>query len=136
MAQRISVSAAREFFVHPSQQTFGATPDNLPGDPFLYYASGPFCGVAHPGPLRAVWIVDYAVKPEGWGHLVEHARNVLRLHWSLHNPASLMGFTRTDLRPALAFMRRVGFVPVGTVTAENGDFVISQFGEKQWASIQ
>ena len=136
VARRILVAEAHEFFAHPSQQIYGAAPDNLPDDPFMYYASGPFCGAAHPGPLRDVWIVDYAVKPEGWGNLVGHARNVLRLHWNTVQPASLMGFTRIDHRHALAFMRRVGFVPIGTVTASNGEFIISQFGDEQWASIQ
>ncbi|MGA0613423.1 hypothetical protein [Paracoccus sp. KR1-242] len=136
LTRRISVEEAAQFFAHPSQQIYGAAPDNLPGEPFMYYASGPFCGAAHPGPLRDVWIVDYAVKPEGWGNLVEHARNVLRMHWDTVQPASLIGFTRTDLRHALAFMRRVGFVPIGTLTASNGDFVISHFGEPQWALIQ
>jgi len=136
VSRRISVAEARLYFTHPSQQVYGAAPDNLPGEPFIYYASGPFCGAAHPGPLRDVWIVDYAVKPEGWGNLVSHARSVLRLHWDTVQPASLMGFTRTDLRHALAFMRRVGFEPIGKVTASNGEFVISQFGESQWALIQ
>lgn len=133
---RISRDEARRFWAHPSQQIFGMTPDLLPDEPFIYFASGPFCGVAHPGPLRGVWIVDYAALPEGRGHLIQHARTVANECIEVTGATSLMGLTRTDLRLAISFITRVGFEKIGTITASNGEFVISKYRSWQWAQIQ
>lgn len=122
---RITVDEARGFFAHASQQVFGITPDTLPGAPFEYWADGPLCGVAHPAPCARVWMVHFAVKPAGWGHLTEPARRLLVEFWNAKQPERIIGWTPERLRAALALARRAGFVEDGRLPLESGAVIMS-----------
>ena len=74
---RITATEARAWFAHPSQHVEGLDPDQLP-DWAAYYAAGPICVVLHGAPWPGLWFAHYGVKPEGWGRLVEPAREALR----------------------------------------------------------
>lgn len=106
---RITVDEARPYFAHPSQQTFGVTPETLPDDPFEYWADGPVCGVFHLAPWPGVWMAHHAVKPEGWGHLDKHAEAIMREFSEEKQPVAIIGWTDKRNRAALAFARRIGF---------------------------
>lgn len=122
---RITVDEAREYFAHPSQQVFGIKPEYLPGDPFEYWADGPLCGVVHPSFWPRVWVVHFAAKPEGWGHVTEPAKRLLREFWEEKQPDRLIGWTPANLRGALALTRRVGFIEDGRLPLPGGDVVMS-----------
>lgn len=122
---RISLDEAREYWAHPSQQIMGATPENLPGDPFQYWAEGPVCTVFHPTFWPGVWMGHYAVKPEAWGHAVEPARRLMAAFWEAEAPSRIIGWTPASNRMALSFARRLGFVQDGAMPL-NDETVIMQ----------
>lgn len=103
---------------------FGITPDSLPGDPFEYWADGDLCGVAHLAPHPGVWMVHFAAKPEGRGHLVASARRLLAELWEARQPKRVIGWTPVRLRAAVAFSKRVGFVTDGILPLPDGDVVM------------
>lgn len=109
---RISVDEARPFFAHPSQQK-GFDPADLPSEGVEYWASGPVCGVFRDFCWPRVLDVHCGVKPEGWGHTVPHARNILREVWEHHRPDLIVALTHESNRATLAFNRRCGFAVVG-----------------------
>ncbi len=118
-ARQIDVDEAREFFVHPSQWK-SARPDELPTDGVVYWASGPVCGVFRDFSLPGVLDAHCGVKPEGWGHTVDHARAILQAVWSAYSPRLIVALTPADNRATLAFNRRCGFarqgdLPIGIV---------------------
>ena len=116
---------ARAYFAHPSQQLFGITPDNLPGEPFEYWAQGGICGVMHQMPAPGVWMVHIAAMPGHWGHLVADARAALREFWEEKHPARIVGWTPARLRAAVAFSRRVGFEEDGRLPLPDGEIIMS-----------
>lgn len=116
---------ARAYFAHPSQQLYGVTPENLPDEPFEYWAKDGICGVFHPAPAARVWMVHFAAKPECWGHLVAPSREVLAAFWAAKNPERIVGWTPVHLRAALALSRRVGFVEDGRLPLLSGEIIMS-----------
>lgn len=122
---RITVDEAREYFAHPSQQLYGVTPENLPGEPFEYWAKGGICGVFHPAPATGVWMVHFAAMPSEWGRLVEPSREVLRAFWDEKKPQRIVGWTPASLRAAVALSRRVGFVEDGRLPLPDGEIIMS-----------
>lgn len=121
---RITVDEARQYFAHPSQQVLGITPDNLPGDPFEYWADGPVCGVVHLAPFPGVWMVHVAVKPEGLGVAGKHALRLLHEFWNERKPQRLIGWTPRRFRHAVAMNRRIGFVEDGILPLPDGEVVM------------
>jgi hypothetical protein len=92
-------------FAHPSS---GVDPEALP-EWADYYVSGPLCLAAHPGPWPGLVIVHLGAKPEGRGHLVEHARAILD-----EIPATrVQGWIEHHNRATIAFARRVGATEIG-----------------------
>ena len=122
---RITVAAARAYFAHPSQQVFGITPDSLPDEPFEYWADGPICGVFHLAPFPNVWMLHFAAKPEGFGHLVEPSKRVLREFWNEKKPERIVGWTPARFSGAVALTRRVGFVEDGRLPLPSGEVIMS-----------
>lgn len=119
---RITIDAARAFFAHPSQHLL-ITPENLPGEGFEYWAQGPICAVFHLAPWPGVWMAHYGAKPEGWGHLTEPARAVLREFWGARQPERIIGWTHETNRAALAFARRIGFERDGEMHLPSGKII-------------
>jgi len=122
---RIGVDQARAYFAHPSQQLFGINPDNLPDEPFEYWARGGICGVFHQMPAPGVWMVHIAAIPSQWGRLVADARAELAAFWADRTPSRIVGWTPAKFRAALAFSRRVGFVEDGRMRLPDGDIIMS-----------
>lgn len=122
---KISVDEARAYFAHPSQQLYGVTPENLPDEPFEYWAKDGICGVFHPAPAAHVWMVHFAAKPECWGRLVAPSREVLAAFWAAKTPERIVGWTPVHLRAALALSRRVGFVEDGRLPLPSGEIIMS-----------
>lgn len=123
-ARRISVDEARGFFAHPSQWK-SARPDELPADGVEYWASGPICGVFRDFSWPRVLDAHCGVKPEGWGQVVPHAREILRAVWDHHQPDLIVALTPSWNRATLAFNRRTGFTVIGTLPVEKG--VVMQY---------
>lgn len=121
---RITVDEAREYFAHPSQQLFGITPDCLPDDGFEYWAEGPICGVFHSAPWPGVWMLHFAAKPEGRGHLVQPAKRVLAAFATDKKPARIIGWTPRKFSHAVALARRVGFVQDGVLPMPDGEIIM------------
>jgi hypothetical protein len=121
---KIDVEAAREYLAHPSQQTMGARPDNLPEAGVEYYAQGPICAMFHPSFWPGVWMAHYAVKPEGWGGLIAPARALLREFWRAESPKRIIGWTPESNRAALAFSRRLGFVVDGRMPLRGATIIM------------
>lgn len=109
---KITPAEAQAFFAHPSQQVEGLDPETLP-DWALYYANGPICVVFHAAPWPGLWFTHYGAKPEGWGHLVEPARESLHEAFSDLGATRFLGWTRKSNKQAVSFARRVGFVEDG-----------------------
>ncbi len=128
----ITSEQARPYFEHPSQQLFGITPDSLPDEPFQYWADGPVCGIFHPGPYEGVWMGHFAVIPEGRGRLTEPAKRILRDFSVATGYPTIMGWTPSRLRPALAFVKRLGFNVTGEFMA-NGELITITTWRLRWA---
>lgn len=126
----ITSSEASRYFVDPSQQIYGLDPDYLPGEPFEYWAQGPFCGVFYPGPMQGVWMIHVAALPEGRGKLVDPALVVLRDFSAQKGYPLIMGWTPTRLRAAIALAKRVGFTEVGGFVANGESFTITTWRQK------
>ncbi len=109
MTRRITVEEARSFFVHPSQWR-SARPEQLQDGGFVYYASGPICGVFHDMPWPRTIGAHCGVKPEGWGNLVPHAQAILQQVWDDFQPDVIVAWTPENNRATLAFNKRTGFV--------------------------
>jgi RimJ/RimL family protein N-acetyltransferase len=130
MARQIDVHEARTFFGHPSQQ-LGFTPDEIPEDePIEFWASGPICGAFVYGLWPGVWQAHYGVKPEGWGHLIKPATDVLCSFWDARGAQRIIGWTEASNRPAIAFARRLGFVEDGRMPLPSGDVIMQ--GWTKW----
>lgn len=112
---RITCDAAREFFVHPSQQILGATPDNLPDEGCEYWADGPVCLVFHGTAHPDVWMAHLAVKPEGLGQAVAPTRRLLEAFWAEHKPRCIIAWIEEHRRAAIAFAKRAGARETGRI---------------------
>lgn len=121
---RITVEQARGFFVDPSQQIMGITPEKLPEAGFEYWAQGAVCWAFHLAPWPGVWMAHFAMKPEGWGRSVEDARAVLCEFWAEKKPGRLIGWTPASNRAALAFTRRLGAVRDGVLPMPDGEIIM------------
>ena len=133
MAAGVITSAqAAEYFADKSQQIMGVDPENLPDEPFEYWADGPLLGIFHPGPQVGVWMLHFAAKPSGYGKLVPHAHNILRDFGAKRGYPTVMGWTPKRLRAAVALAKRVGFETVGEFTANGEAFVITVWSQR-WA---
>lgn len=123
--RRIGVDEARPFWAHSSQHLMGLTPDILPdSEAFQYWACGPICGVFHLSHWPGVWMGHYGVKPEGWGHLRDPARAILRAFWAAESPERVIGWTDEKNRAACAFARRIGFVADGIMPLRQGRIIM------------
>lgn len=109
---RITVEAAREYFRHPSQQ-IGLTPDDLPEDGAEYWADGPVCLIFHGTAADDVWMVHLAVKPEGYGQLIEPTRRILAEFWAEKQPKHIIAWIAEHRAAAIAFARKVGLTEDG-----------------------
>lgn len=111
MIRKLTAREAREYFSDPTQlrASMLESADDLPEDRFEYWADGPICGVFHRTAWPGVWMAHYGVKREGWGHLADPARRILRAFWEEHGPERIIGWTDSRNRAALAFARRIGF---------------------------
>ena len=121
---KISAEAAREYFAHPSQRIHGLDPAHLT-DVFIYYASGPICGVFHEMPWPGIWMGHYGAKPEGWGRLVAPAREILERFTADTGAARVVGWTLASNRPACAFARRLGFTEDGRMPTPDGEIIMT-----------
>lgn len=128
---RIAAQDAVAYFRHPSQRILGLDLDKLPEE-FEYWANGSICGVFHGMPWPGVVMAHYGVKPEGWGKLVQPAREILEAFWQEHSPARIVGWTQAANRPAMAFARRLGFEEDGRFDAD-GETIIMQGWRPKWA---
>lgn len=132
---RIGVDEARKFFEHPSQQKgCMITPETLPEEGFEYWEKGGICGAFHRAPWPNVWMAHYGVIPSQWGKLSEPAKDVLMEFWAHHNPDLIMAMTAKTNRAAVSFAKRIGFKVVGSLSAESGDVVITEW--KPWPLAQ
>lgn len=123
---KITVHEARAFFAHPSQLIQGLTsPDDLPEDGLTYYANGPICGAFHPMPWPGVWMAHYGVKPEGWGRLIQPAREILTRFAADHDAYRVVGWTLASNRAACAFARRLGFTEDGRMPSPDGEIIMT-----------
>ena len=129
---RITVEEARAFFLHPSQ---GVKPDALPTDGVEYWADGPVCGVFHDVPWPGVISVHCGVKPEGWGKLDAHARNILISAWDFYQPKLIVAWSDARNRAVLAFNKRIGFKVHGEMPVEGG-VVVMQHWTKAGTSVE
>lgn len=121
----ISPEDASVYFADKSQQLFGISPDALPGAPFEYWADGPLLGIFYPGPVIGVWMVHLAAKPSGYGHLVPRAHNILRDFSEQRGYPTVMGWTPSRLRAAIALAKRVGFKVMGEFKAAGEEFTVT-----------
>lgn len=116
---RITPDEASAYFAHPSQH--GNLPfDDLPGEPFEYWATGGVCGVFHPTFWPGVWMAHYGVKPEVWGRTQEPAKAILAAFHAAREPLLVIGWTDAKNRAALAFCKRLGFQEMGTMPVGDG----------------
>lgn len=114
---RITLEDARQYFQHHTQQKWaGIAPDDLPGEPFQYWANGGVCGVFHPDHWPGVWMAHYGVKPEAWGRATEPAKAILNAFWEAEKPRLIIGWTDEANRAALAFAKRIGFTVTGRMS--------------------
>lgn len=109
---RITVDEARAYFAHPSQQV-GVTPDDLPEDGVEYWADGPVCLIFHGTAAVDVWMVHLAVKPEGYGQLIEPTRRILAAFWAEKKPKHIVAWIEDHRAAAIAFARKVGLTEDG-----------------------
>ena len=125
-ARRVCAIEARWFFEDESQQTHGLDPQDLDDD-LIYFASGPVCGVFHPLPWDHLWMAHYGVRIEGWGHLLQPAREVLHAFEDACAPVGIIGWTEETNRAALAFAKRLGFVVEGVMDLPTGRVVMQRW---------
>jgi len=124
---RIKPALAKPFFDHKTQRKWAQiSPDELPGDPFQYWAQEGVCGVFHPMPWPGIWMAHYGVLPDAWGHTKGPARAILKDFWDAEQPDLIIGWTEENNRAALAFSKRIGF----TITGRMASGVIMQ----EWQS--
>lgn len=110
---RITVAEARAYFEHPSQQVLGATPETIPDEGLEYWASGPVCLIFHETAHPDVWMVHLAVRPEGWGYLVDPTLSILQAFWDAKRPRRIVMWIEEHRRAAQALARKVGAVVDG-----------------------
>ncbi|MFV1484522.1 MULTISPECIES: GNAT family N-acetyltransferase [unclassified Phaeobacter] len=126
---RISVDQARQYFQHRSQQrASGITPDELPDEPFQYWACEGVCGAFHPDHWPGVWMAHYAVKPEHWGRTIGPAKSILQAFWASERPSLIIGWTAESNRAALSFSRRLGFREIGKMALDSGNVIMKELG--------
>ena len=111
---RITVEAARKFFLHPSQQVEGITPDNLPPEA-IYYAQGDVCLIFHGAPWHDTYFVHCAALPRGWGGLDDDTRAVLRQFAEDFSATRIVAWIPGKNRAVSAFANRVGFKRCGGI---------------------
>lgn len=70
-------------------------------------------------------MVHFAVKPEGRGVALPHAKALLHEFWEDREPMRIIGWTPSNLRAAIAFARRAGFVEDGRMPLPNGELIMS-----------
>jgi len=110
---KILAEQAKEYFADASQRTSGLSVDDLTDVGFHYYADGMVCGVAHYGMHPDVWMMHYAVKPEGKGRYDKRIVRLLAEAWDDLGAKLIIGWTPEHNRLALALARRVGFRVTG-----------------------
>lgn len=110
---KITAAEARAYFAHPSQQVLGATPETVPDEGLEYWADGPVCLIFHETAHPDVWMVHLAVKPDGWGHLVEPTRRLLAEFWQAKQPRHIAAWIEEHRTAAIAFARKVGLTEDG-----------------------
>lgn len=122
---RITVEAARAFFMHPSQRVFGLLPEFLPDDPFQYWAAGSVCLSFHPGELPGVWMTHIAANPSGWGRLDGDVSRVLHAFFEESKADVIMAWIPATLRHSVSLSRRVGFEEIGRFRTTIGEIIIT-----------
>lgn len=121
---RIPVDEARAYFLHPSQQIEGITPENIPDEPFQYWAHGPVCGVFHPSYWPGVWAGHIAVKPEAWGNSRDPAQRVIDEFMAEQKPDRLVGWVKESNKPMLKLAWRLGFERDGIIPLKAGKLIM------------
>lgn len=107
---KITAAEARAYFAHPSQHVLGATPETIPDEGLEYWADGPVCLIFHETAHPDVWMVHLAVKPEGWGHLVDPTRRLLAEFWQAKQPRRIVTWIEEHRRAAVALATKAGGV--------------------------
>ena len=108
ISRALTLSEAREFFRHPSQQLYGITPDTLPREGFEYWAAGPVCIAFCRSMWPGVWSVHIGVKPEAWGRFVPFARRVLEGFAAVTDVRRYVAWLPASNRQAISAAKRCG----------------------------
>ena len=108
-----------------------SSPDDLPGEGVVYYATGGVCGCFHDAHWPGVVMAHYGVLPEAWGSTVPAARAILRQFSEDYQPQAIIGWTDERNRAALAFARRLGFEEYGRLELPSGTVVKQRW--QAWA---
>lgn len=115
---KITREDAKAFFAHSSQRIMGL--DELPGEPFRYYASGDVCLAFHDTFWPGVHMVHVGMKPEGRGRSDWHTARLLHEYADDTGASRITAWIDGKNRAAIAYAKRAGFEEDGEMKLETG----------------
>ena len=125
---KIGVEAARKYWSHPTQHSFGHTGDDLP-DWAEYWADGDVCLMTHPWLWPGVLGVHLGVLPSAWGGTVEPVRRLLNEVWQAKQPERLVAHVDEKNRLTVALARKVGMEIDGITPLRSGAVLLFGWGK-------